>query len=69
MIKRITKLPKSVIGYVRSVWQELKMMEWLSAKNTMKSTGIVILLTGITTLFIILADSVIAALRNIILNQ
>ena len=69
MIKKITRLPKSVISYVRGVWQELKMMEWLSAKNTMKSTGIVILLTGITTLFIILADSVIAALRNIILNQ
>jgi len=69
MIKKIGSLPKKVWGFVKSIGRELKLMEWVSFRNVVKSTGIVILLTSITTLFIILADSVIAAVRDIILSR
>jgi len=69
MIKKIGSLPKKVWGFVKGIGRELKLMEWVSVRNVVKSTGIVILLTSITTLFIILADSVIAAVRDVILSR
>jgi len=69
MIKKIGSLPKKVWGFVKGIGRELKLMEWVSFRNVVKSTGIVILLTSITTLFIILADSVIAAVRDVILSR
>ncbi|MBL8015205.1 MAG: preprotein translocase subunit SecE [Candidatus Doudnabacteria bacterium] len=69
MIKKITALPKRLGQELQKVGQELRRVDWISRSNAVKSTSIVMFVTIIVILFLVLVDTVLFDIRNIILNR
>lgn len=67
-MKAIIGLPKTIIDFFRSVFKELKLIEFPSKKNTFKMTNIVVVLSVLFTLLLLGLDSIFIFLRNYLAN-
>jgi preprotein translocase SecE subunit len=49
-------IPKKIIGFAKSVFAELRLVEWISLKETARLTTGVLIVTGVFALSIALTD-------------
>lgn len=68
LFKAIIQLPKKAVVFLKSVRNELKLVNWLSRKQTAKWSGAVLLTALATGGFIALLDFIFYNLRNLLFS-
>ena len=68
-MKRIAKFFKSIPEFFRSIILELKLVEWWSLSQVVKSTIIVTVTVTIFVIVLLGMDKVLVALRSLLLNR
>jgi preprotein translocase subunit SecE len=61
-MKTILKLPNTIIKFLRATLVELRQVEWLSRKETIRLTTIVLVVTSIFGVTLALLDKVLTLL-------
>jgi len=54
----ILQLPKKIINFLKSIYQELRLVDWLSRKDTIRYTSIVLLIMIIFGLSLAVIDKI-----------
>lgn len=63
-MKAITKLPQNLIGFIKNVLIELKLVEFPTRKFTLKNTHLVIVLAIAISIALLLIDGLFNYARN-----
>ncbi|KKQ35631.1 MAG: hypothetical protein US52_C0020G0008 [candidate division WS6 bacterium GW2011_GWA2_37_6] len=66
IIMSIISLPKNIFNFLKSVRQELKLVDWLSRKKTAKWSSAVIFTALALGGFLVLADLIFFKLRDLL---
>lgn len=66
LVKSIIFLPQTVFNFLKSIWTELKLVDWLSRKETARWSSAVILTALGFGGFLVLADLVFFKLRDLL---
>ena len=69
LIRAIISLPAKVFSFLKSVRNELKLVEWLSRKGTARWSFAVILTALLLGASIVLTDSILFKLRTLLFNK
>lgn len=68
MIKEITKFIKYIITFVKESYIELKKVHWLSRKEAVLSTIVVVILICILAIYVGIIDFILAKIVSLILG-
>ena len=61
--------PKKIVLFIKSIFQELKLVEWLSRKKTIQYTSLVLISTTIIAFFLAITDRVFNTILSLIIRK
>jgi preprotein translocase subunit SecE len=64
---KISDIPKRIIKYFIGMWSEVKKITWLTRKELIQHTGVVLGLVAIMTLIFWIADTILGAATSLFL--
>lgn len=67
ILKNLSRLPQKIVEFFKGVLNELKQVEWLGKGKTFRYAVIMFVILAAATLFLLFADQIFTALRNLIL--
>ena len=68
-MKSIVNLPKNIAGFIKNVVLEIKQVDFPTRKEAFKNTNLIIVISVITGLFLLLADTIFMTIRNFIIES
>lgn len=67
-MKKIKDFFKKIFNPIRLIVKELKLIEWLTFKKTLQSTLLVLVISLLVGIIIVIFDTTLFKLRNIIIE-
>lgn len=67
-MKTLLSLPKKTIDFIKGVISEMKLVEFLSRKETFSNTHMVIAISVAASIFLLLADGLFTYIRNFLIE-
>ncbi|KXK26671.1 MAG: Protein translocase subunit SecE [candidate division WS6 bacterium OLB20] len=67
-MRRLIGIPEAIVGFIREIIQEMKLVEFPSRAETFRKTGIVFGASLLLGLLLFGLDSLFFAIRNLITN-
>jgi preprotein translocase subunit SecE len=67
-IGRVRELPTRSVSFLQEVWAELKKVHWPSRNETYAATAVVLVIVGITSLYLGAVDFVLSQIMQLVLH-
>lgn len=67
-MKSILSIPKNIVNFFRGTISELKLVDFLSRRQTLAFTAFVLIFLVVGTLFILFVDTVFLEIRDILFS-
>ncbi len=67
MLKKILSIPDQIVNFIKLTFEELKNVVWLSRKQTIKYTVIILVVLIVSALIILALDKGFLLIRNLII--